>query len=136
MSDPLETVVASFKNAPYMKHLGLDVLEIGPDRAKMILPFKPELVGGAEAFHGGAVSSLIDTTGALAAWSGHDFTKGIRSSTVTLTVQYLAAAQGEDIIAEGRALKRGKEIIFCEIEVKTRETEKLVAKGLLVYRIA
>ena len=65
----------------------------------MRLPFKPELVGGVNAFHGGAISSLLDLTGALAAWSGHDPEKGMKASTVTLTTNYVAAAQGTDIIA-------------------------------------
>jgi len=46
--------------------------------------------------------------GALSARSGHDDTKGVRASTVSLNVQYLSGAKGEAIVAKSRAVKREK----------------------------
>jgi hypothetical protein len=33
-------------------------------------------------------------------------------------------------------MKRGKDLIFCEIDVATQASGKPIAKGTLVYRIA
>ena len=40
----------------------------------------------------------------------------------------------EDVVAEGRILKRGKEIIYTDVRV-TNEAGKLLAQGTVVYRI-
>ncbi|MEW6777205.1 MAG: PaaI family thioesterase [Bdellovibrionota bacterium] len=136
MSNPVEMIMKMYPAIPFQKLLGIQILETAPDKAKILLPFRPELAGGGNAYHGGVISSLIDLTGALAAWSGHDAAKGMKASTVTLTVQFLSAAQGEDVVAEGRAIKRGKELIFCDIDVSAKTTGKAIATGVMVYRIA
>ena len=41
---------------------------------------------------------------------------------------------GEDIFAEGRVLKRGKEIIYSDVRV-TNAAGKLLAQGTVTYRI-
>lgn len=125
-----------YPQVPFQKLLGVEVLDTADSYSKVQIKFRPDLAGGGNAYHGGVVSSLIDLTGALAAWMGHDTEKkGVKASTVALNVQFLSAALGEDIIAEGRCLKRGKELNFCDIEVNTADSKKLVAKGSIVYRI-
>jgi acyl-coenzyme A thioesterase PaaI-like protein len=49
-------------------------------------------------------------------------------------VNYLSGAIGEDIFAEGRILKRGKEIIYTDVRV-TNAAGKLLAQGNVTYRI-
>jgi acyl-coenzyme A thioesterase PaaI-like protein len=41
---------------------------------------------------------------------------------------------GEDCFAEGRVLKRGREIIYSDVRV-TNGAGKLLAQGTVVYRI-
>ena len=136
MGNAIDVIRGVFPEIPFHKFLGIQILETTPDRAKVAVEFKPEFAGGGDAYHGGVISSLIDLTGALAAWSGHDDTKGMKASTVMLSVQYLSAAQGEAVVAEGRVMKRGKDLIFCEIDVVSKASQKPIAKGTLVYRIA
>ena len=54
--------------------------------------------------------------------------------TVGINVNYLSGAIGEEIFAEGRVLKRGKEIIYSDVRVTNGEG-KLLAQGTVVYRI-
>jgi uncharacterized protein (TIGR00369 family) len=136
MSDDFfSSLVAMFPGVPFQKLLGIEVVEVGQDYAKVLLPFKPELVGGGNALHGGAIASLLDLTGALAAWSGHDVSKGMKAATVTVTTNYLAAAQGSSVVAHGRAVKRGKELIFCEVTICEADGGKTIANGTMIYRI-
>ena len=84
--------------------------------------------------HGGVVASVLDTTGALAAWSNHDFDKGARASTVSMNVQFLGAAKRSDLVCTARAVKRGRELIFTEITATDADGE-VVAHAVQTYRI-
>lgn len=120
----------------FQKLLGIEVLEASPQRAVVRLPHRMDLCGGGNALHGGVISSMLDLTGALAAWSGHDIARGMKASTVTLTVNFVGAAMGTAIVATGAVRRRGKELIFCDVEiVEDTEARRLVATGSMIYRI-
>jgi acyl-coenzyme A thioesterase PaaI-like protein len=71
----------------------------------------------------------------MAAWTTAEIaTPKYFGSTVGVNVNYLSGAIGEDIFAEGRILKRGKEIIYTDVHVTNAEG-KLLAQGSVVYRI-
>lgn len=135
MSNPIKLVAEMYPWVPFQKLLGIKVERYDDDYAEISIPFKEELSGTPNVYHGGVIASLIDLTGALSAWSGHDDKKGMRASTVSLNVQYLSGAKGEDIVAKSKADKRGKELIFCSIDVVSAESNRLIAKGNIVYRI-
>lgn len=131
----IDTLIGMFPDVPFQKLIGIEVVEVTKDRAVVRLPFKHELAGGGNAFHGGAISSLLDLTGALAAWSNHDPRNGIKAATVSMTVNYLAAALGKDVVAIAHAVKRGRELIFSEVTINEENSGKLVANGTMIYRI-
>ncbi len=120
---------------PFTRHLGIELVEAGEGYAKLRLRFQKENTTAADALHGGAVASLIDTTGAMAAWTTAEIaTARYFGSTVAVSANYLSAVIGEDCFAEGRVLKRGKEIIYTDIRV-TNDAGKLLAQGNVIYRI-
>jgi len=135
MPNPIKMISELYPDVPFQKLLGICVENYEQDYAEVSIPFRKDLTGAADAYHGGVIAGLIDLTGALSAWSGHDSEKGMRASTVSLNVQYLSGAKGEDIVAKSHAVKRGKELIFCSIEVFTVTSKRLIAKGDIVYRI-
>jgi len=131
----LERMANVIATVPFMKHLGMEFVEGGEGYAKIALRYQDENSTWAKALHGGAIASLIDTTGAMAAWTTAEIaTPKYFGSTVGVNVNYLSGAIGEDIYAEGRILKRGKEIIYTDVRV-TNESGKLLAQGTVVYRI-
>ena len=120
---------------PFMKHLRMEFLEGGDGWAKLAMRYQDENSTAGKALHGGAISSLIDTTGAMAAWTTAEVaTPKYFGSTVGINVNYLSGAIGEDVFAEGRILKRGKEIIYTDVRV-TNSAGKLLAQGSVTYRI-
>src|SRR3989441_6828360 len=120
---------------PFQAQLGIESVEGAPGYAKLRLPYKKETPTMGDALHGGAISSLIDTTGAMAAWTTAELgNPRYFGSTVGINVNYLSGAIGEEIFAEGRVLKRGKEIIYSDVRVTNGEG-KLLAQGTVVYRI-
>ncbi len=120
---------------PFARHLGMELVETGEGYAKLRLRFQKENSTVGDALHGGAVASLIDTTGAMAAWTTAEIaTPRYFGSTIGITVNYLSAVIGEDCYAEGRILKRGREVIYNDVRV-TNEAGKLLAQGTVLYRI-
>ncbi len=120
---------------PFTRHLGIELMEAGEGYAKLRLRFQKENTTAADALHGGAIASLIDTTGAMAAWTTAQIaTARYFGSTVAVSANYLSAVIGEDCFAEGRVLKRGKEIIYTDVRV-TNDAGKLLAQGNVIYRI-
>ena len=123
-----------FPRTPFIKLLGMVVERFEPDDVLMRLPFQADLTNDGVVYHGGVVASALDTAGALAAWSNHDFDKGARASTVDITIQYLGAAKNSDLLLHGHALKRGRELIFTDITA-TDADGNVVARALQTYRI-
>ena len=132
--DRRAAVAQIMPSTPYLKSLGIAIEVFEPDHARIRLPFREDLTNDGTVYHGGVVAAVMDTAGAAAAWSNHDFDKGARASTVSMTVQYLGVCKQSDLVCDGRALRRGRELIFCEMTA-TDADGKLVANGVLTYRI-
>lgn len=124
-----------FPTTPFMGFLGVVFDRYEPDDVVLRLPFRADLTNDGIVYHGGVVASMLDSAGAAAAWSNHDFDKGARASTVSMTVQYLGAAKTSDLVCHGRAVKRGRELIFTEITASDADGN-VVAQALQTYRIA
>jgi len=117
----------------FIASLGVVVDQWSEDGVVLRAPFDEKLTNDGREYHGGVIASLIDTAGAAAVWAGHDFDKGYKASTVTMTVNYTGRAEG-DLLASARCVKRGRELSFSEIQVHDPRG-RLVATGTLVYRI-
>ena len=123
-----------FTKTPFMSALGIVFDQYEPDDVVVRLPFREDLTNDGEVYHGGVIATMLDTAGAAAAWSNHDFDKGARAATVSLSVQYLGAAKRSDLVCHGVALKRGRELIFTEVTAADGDGE-VVAHALQTYRI-
>jgi|SRR5581483_4445617 len=119
---------------PFFTVLGLQIDEVRPDFCRMRLPFHPRLRTEGEVVHGGAIASLIDSAGVVAVWS--NVPPGItRGATASMTVNYLAAAEGVDLTADARVIRRGRSVVFVDIDVVSPSGER-IAKGSLVYKLS
>ena len=119
---------------PFLAGLGIVFDRYEPDDVCLRLPFREDLTNDGSVYHGGVVASVMDTAGAAAAWSNHDFDKGMRASTVAMSIQYVGTARKSDLLCTARAVKRGRELIFTEMTA-TDADGKVVAHGVQTYRI-
>ena len=119
---------------PFIGWLGLVFERYEPDDVESRVPFREELTNDGTYYHGGVLAAALDTTGAAAAWSHHDFSKGTRASTVSMSVQYVGAAKRSDLLCHARTVKRGRELIFTEITA-TDADGAVVAHAVQTYRI-
>jgi uncharacterized protein (TIGR00369 family) len=120
-------------NSPFVAHLGIRLESLEPGRARLAMPFSESLPTMGEVVHGGAISSLIDTAAAAAAWSGADVPEKIRASTVGITVDFLSPARATGVVANARVLRRGA-VTFVAVDVDD-EAGEAVATALVTYRL-
>jgi uncharacterized protein (TIGR00369 family) len=122
-----------FEQSPFMRRVGLRLAELEPGRAVVELPFDADLATVGDVIHGGAISTLIDSAAAAAAWAGHT-PRGERWGTVGMTVNFMAAARGRTVTATATVSRRGSNVCFCRIEVSDSDG-KAIAEGLVTYRL-
>src|SRR5436305_14275471 len=123
-----------FPTSPYVKHLGMQLTDLQPGIATLTLPFTEALVTIGTIVHGGAIASLIDTAAMVAAWSDVEVQANVRGTTVNLTVAYLAAAEQEDLQAVARVLRRGRNLVYLDVDVNGASGHA-IAKGLVTYKL-
>jgi uncharacterized protein (TIGR00369 family) len=123
------------ESSPFVARLGIRLEEMEPDRVRLAMPFSDSLSTIGDVVHGGAISSLIDTAAAAAAWSGAEVPERPRASTVGLTVDFLAPARGQGVTADALLVRRGSTgLCFCEVRV-TADDGTQVALALVTYQL-
>jgi uncharacterized protein (TIGR00369 family) len=119
---------------PFMGWLGITFERYDHDHVTLRLPFRADLTNDGTYYHGGVIASVMDTAGAAAAWSNHDFDKGARASTVSMSIQYVGACKQSDLVCHARTVKRGRELVFTEIDA-TDTDGRVVAHAVQTYRL-
>ena len=119
---------------PFLAWLGIVVERYEADDVTIRLPFREDLTNDGTYFHGGVIASAMDTAGAAAAWSNHDFDNGMRASTVAMSIQYTGAAKRCDLLCHARTARRRKDLTFTEITATDVEGN-VVAHAVQTYRI-
>ncbi|HZP43191.1 MAG TPA: PaaI family thioesterase [Candidatus Binatia bacterium] len=135
MTGRFAPLAARVEDAPYPRALGVRVEAVDEAGARLRVPYKDENSNPGRALHGGVPASAIAIAGALAARAGLEDGSGLETAVLDLAVDYLAAAIGEDIVAEAAVLRRGKELVYVDVDVRT-DAGKRIAKGLVTHRAA
>jgi len=129
-----QAIASLMPATPFLKWMGVVFDRYEHDDVVLRVPFREELTNDGTFYHGGVIATALDTAGAAAAWSNHDFEKGAKASTVSMSVQYVGAAKRSDLLCHARTIKRGKELTFTEITA-TDADNTVVAHALQTYRI-
>jgi len=116
---------------PFLEHLGLRLLEIGGGRARVGFDPRPEHLNSWKAIHGGGVMTVLDAALSSACRSLDEACIG--ATTVELKVNFVAAARAP-VIAEGRAQRAGRSLLFAEGELFDREGAML-AKATGTFKL-
>ncbi len=125
-----QTAFEVVKNTPYLKLLGIELVELESEKAVMSLEMQEKLRQPHGLLHGGATASIIDTAMAFAVVTC--LTDEEKASTVDLTVQYLRPHTEGKIICTAKILRAGKRLLFVSAEV-FNEQGKLIATALSTY---
>jgi uncharacterized protein (TIGR00369 family) len=128
-----ELIEGFVPHSPLVRHLGIELRALRPDEAELALPFSDSVVTIGDVVHGGAIGALIDTAAMAAAWSDETVPESIAGSTVALSVDFVEAARGEEVVARASVVRRGRSLCFCEVTAHGADG-RVVAKGLVTYR--
>ncbi|MCP4038724.1 MAG: PaaI family thioesterase [bacterium] len=111
--------------APYCRSLGVALESIDEDSARLRLAFQDANSNPGQALHGGCAAALGEIGGQALARAALGPEVG-PFHTAQMQVSYLAAAVGEDVVADVRLLRRGRELCFVAVDVAT-DTGKAIA---------
>jgi uncharacterized protein (TIGR00369 family) len=89
---------------------------------------------GAAGTHEGAALALLDTAGAMSAWSVTGPGQ-FKASTPAIQCQVLAPPPAVDLVAFGCVVERDDEMFWSEVEVAESQTMRVCARGVVLYRI-
>lgn len=112
-------------NNPFLKFMGIELLDADEGWVKMKITYRPEL-RQPFTMHGGAIYSLADSAAA------HALTTLIMPdqfpTTVEQRINFLKAVKDQDVYCEARIVHLGKTLAYAEAAMTT-EDGALVAKS-------
>ena len=127
----LEAINARLTSAPFNQWLGIQAVEVSPQRAQLRLPWRVELEGGKGMTHGGIFACAIDA-GAFAVILA---AKGQSGPTIDMRVDFHANAIEDDFVITAELLRAGSRIATVDVRVHSA-AGKLLASGRCVYAAA
>lgn len=110
---------------PYLKHLGIEMLDAGEGWVKMKMAFRPEFLQPF-VVHGGAIYSLADAAAAHALMTLLPTTEML--TTVEQRINFLKGVKSQDLYCEAQVVHLGKTLAYAEVSV-IFEDGTLVAKS-------
>ena len=119
---------------PFNKLIGMKVEKLDLDSIGIRFKMRPELIGNFMRgnLHGGVISTVLDVTGGMVAWTGimkkmegRSFEeiaeKFAKIGTNDLRVDYLRPGFGKHFIATGNTLRTGNKLSVTRMELHNDE---------------
>lgn len=98
--------------------IGMQLVEVTPDRVVATLEVRPDLCTTGEILHGGAIMAFADTLGGVGTFV--NLAEGKRTATVESSTKFIGAARmGSTVTGECEALHRGKTTMVWQTKILT-----------------
>jgi uncharacterized protein (TIGR00369 family) len=114
---------------PFARFCGIKPISAGDGCTRLSLPLSPTSTNQFGVFHGGALLTLLD----VAMGSAARVTAGAWVVAVDMQTAFIAPGR-TNVVAEGRVLRAGRSLVFCEGEIRDHVGD-LIAKASGVYKI-
>lgn len=121
--------------SPFGRELGIVTEAVETDRVRLRLPYREAVTTIADMVHGGAIAALVDVAATAACWANPAVEPTARGTTIGLTINYLNAGRGQDLIAAADVIQRGKSIAVCDVTVRGADAT-VVARALVTYKLS
>lgn len=120
-----------FCQIPHSATIGLEFVNGQRGAASLRVPYNTALVGNPRSgvLHGGVITSLIDTTSALAVYSLLNKVESI--ATLDLRIDYLrSATPGEPVYCTAECYRLGRQIGFTRATAYQEGNDQPIAYGV------
>jgi len=130
---------------PFNKLIGMKIETLDLDKIGIRFEMSPELVGNFTRgnLHGGVISSVLDVTGGMVAWTGimkkmegqsfDEISERFNKiGTIDIRVDYLRPGLGAYFIATGSTLRTGNKVSVTRMELHN-DKGILIAVGTGTY---
>ncbi len=124
-----EILAEKFNNAPIARFFGMRLHYPRKAEAVVELPYNPNLNHALGGIHGGVIATLIDIAGWFSSAACHE---GNWIATAQLNVNLVEHVEGRSLRAEGKVVRRGKRVDFCEVKCFDSDN-RLIATGTGVF---
>ncbi len=138
-----------YDGVPFLKWLGLEVIEASPDRVLASFVMRDELIGNPHPYilHGGVISTVMDSVGGLVgilrylddvhAQGDEDaFDEAMertkKMATIDMRADFLSPGRGKEFFCEGTILRLGRHVVVSRMEFRN-EDGALIAVGTGSY---
>jgi uncharacterized protein (TIGR00369 family) len=98
---------------------GFRIVAVSPGQAEVALARRPNLVQFFGHFHGGVITALADQAAGIAVTSG--LPRGRVGVTIEIKVNFLAPADGGELVARAKTLKLSGSIGVATVEVFSKD---------------
>jgi len=139
MSDEAAITVASANAqlakvfAPWVTDL-LPVIEsIDPESVLMRMPWSERLCRSHDMVCGQAMMALVDTCMVFVCYAAQG--RFGNCTTVSQNTSFMRPVIGQDILATGRVIKPGRQLVFGEVTLRSSDDRKVVASATSTYML-
>lgn len=107
---------------PFFCQQGIEVVSAGEGRGVLKMAVRPDMHNGVGWLQGGLLVALADEAMALAVYTRLSDGEGI--ATISESTSFLKGLREGTVVAEGRVIRKGRRVAFCEAEVWTGDTPR------------
>lgn len=129
----------SFARMPVMATIGRSLHAVRAGEVEIMLPFAASLTQQQGFIHAGILATIIDTACGYAALTLMPVDAAVL--TTEFKINLLSPATGDRLVAAGRVVRRGRQLMVCLGEVfaekdKSRKQVALMTASMMVVDVA
>lgn len=129
-----QSVQAKIEQSPFNEFLGVEVSDLEEGAIEFRVPFDEQFArSDRDSYHGGVLSSLIDTAATFAVMTEIDEVP----PTVNLEIDFMRPTSAAESVVTGAVIRAGSTVAFAEAEV-TQEYQgerTTVARGRGLFSV-
>ena len=131
--DFARAVKESFERQGLMRTLGIELVRVEPGLIELRAPFDPRIAQQHGYFHGALIGAAMDSAGGYAALSLLPPEREVLS--VEYKVNFLVAAEGEELIACGQVVKPGRTLTITEVKAWCRRNGRATLTAVMLQSV-
>lgn len=130
------STAGGFPRSPFLEFVGGRMESWGPEAVRISMAIEERHTNPHGVLHGGVVTTLLDEAAGqlVTAWRGVPATLASPHASIEMNASFLAGARpGDELIVEGRAIKLGRAVGFCQAEARRKSDGATVATGRVTF---